>query len=260
MKTYKNIGLQKSESQQKGKARYVFDGCEYYVEEAAIKHYEKLGYNAVWTENDYWWMLMSLFFWDAIFAKVKGAVSAPVGTQYVEIGTDDERFESVFNNMIQMNGMPQDFFTPLFYKHRKELINNIIIDLLNSDLKAWLCDVHAKYYGKICRPIELWDKFSLEELLVAVNLLDKEKLIGILKRLISNFNENRAGLPDLIVYNENEFIFAEVKSKSDKISQKQRVWHSFLSDELGLNVEIFLVNHTERQIKRIMVTNSPAEK
>jgi len=57
--------------------------------------------------------------------------------------------------------------------------------------------------------------------------MNKTMLLGILERLISNFAENRSGLPDLIVYNNNELFFSEVKSERDRVSDKQMSWHLF---------------------------------
>ncbi|GAH51276.1 unnamed protein product, partial [marine sediment metagenome] len=85
-------------------------------------------------------------------------------------------------------------------------------------------------------------------------------LIGIIERLISNFTDNRSGLPDLIVYDDKSFFFSEVKSAKDKISEKQREWHDFLSKTLGSKVEIFLINHTDSQIKKIEALNTPKTK
>lgn len=62
MISYKNIELQRAGNQQKGKAKYTINGNEYFAEEVAINHYKSLGYKALWTENTYWWTLMSLFF------------------------------------------------------------------------------------------------------------------------------------------------------------------------------------------------------
>lgn len=53
MISYKNLELQKDETQRKGKVKYIIDGNSYFAEESAIKYYKDAGYNALWTENDY---------------------------------------------------------------------------------------------------------------------------------------------------------------------------------------------------------------
>jgi len=81
--------------------------------------------------------------------------------------------------------------------------------------------------------------------------MDKSVFLSILESLISNFSENRRGLPDLIVFNNYGLFFSEVKSEKDRVSEKQMEWHKFLSEKMKLRVEIFLINHTERKINNL---------
>jgi hypothetical protein len=257
MITFKNVEVEKVSTPQGGKAKYILNGKEYFAEEVAINHYKSLGYEALWTENTYWWMLMSLLFWDVIFAKVRGAVSVSVSGVQVEVSPDEENFEDLFQQTIRLNGIPSDFFTPEFYGRRKELIRNKLQELLNSNIEQRLIESYKQNYGKYCRPIENWDKFKLEDLLIAVRKVEKEKLLKILERLITDFTNNRAGMADLIANSDKDFFFAEVKSESDKISERQKEWHEFLSTVLKFRVEIFLINHTKKQIKRIEKSYTP---
>lgn len=260
MLSQRSLELQKVDIQQKGKAKYVIDGEEYFAEEAAIKTYEDLGYNALWAENTYWWTIMALLFWDVIFAKVRGAVVFASGGDEIDVDPGDARFKQLFDFTVKTNGMPVDFFTPKFYERRKSLIKNRIQELRSNSIEHLLSEAYKSNYGKTCRPIEDWSKYSLDELLVATQQLDSDKLLKLLERLIDNFSDNRAGLPDLIVYRDDDFFFAEVKSERDKVSEKQKEWHSFLSEELGLNIELCLINHTAAQIKKMASSNKVTSK
>ena len=260
MIAYKNIEFQRLENQKKNKAKYNIKGNEYFAEEAAINYYESLGYKAIWAENVYWWTLMSLFLWDVIFAKIKGSVSIVIDGVQTELDPAYEEFEQLFNQTIQMNGMPHDFFTPEFYERRESLIKNKIQELQHSNLEQKLKESFEQNRGKNCRAIENWDKYKIDELLISVQRLDKEKIIKILERLISDFCNNRAGLPDLIIYDDKDLFFSEVKSEKDKISEKQKNWHDFLSTTLKLKVEIFLINHTNDQLKHVKTYYTPISK
>jgi len=245
MISYKTLDLEKDVSQRKGKSKYIIDGNIYFAEEAAIKYYEDLGYDALWAENDYWWTLMSLLFWDIIFARVKGAVTEISNGMEMPLDPSDPNFNDAFEFIIKMNGMPHDFFTPNFYQTRKYLIDNKYLELRNTDLKQEIIESYNRNYGKYCRPIENWDKFSLEQLLIPINKLDNEKFLKILYRLIYNFDQ---------------LFFSEVKSENDRVSNKQKGWHSFLSEELGINVDLFLINHTNNKIKRLKKSYKPGSK
>ena len=206
-----NVDVQKAENQTKGKVKYLFENNELFVEELAMKYYENMGYHALWTENYYWWFLMALIFWDEIFAPIKG----------------------VFNPMplySRMNDIPNDFFKPEFYQKRKNLINNRLMKLQNSDLTSEISQSYNENYGKCCRPIEDWNRYNLNELLIPSRIMDKNAFLGILTRLITNFINKRSGLPDLIVFNDDQLFFSEVKSEKDKISDNQREWHQFLAE------------------------------
>jgi hypothetical protein len=219
-----------------------------------------LGYHAIWAENDYWWEIMALLFWEIIFARIPGAVTEIYNGIEIEVDPNDKTFDQKYNFMLEISGMPNDFFTPEFYQRRKNLIDNRIMELKNGDLEKTISESFKRNYGKTCRPIERWDKFSLEQLLIPINKISNELCLKILERLLYNFSYNRSGLPDLIVYNGNELFFSEVKSDNDRVSEKQREWHSFLSDELKLRVELFLINHSDNKIKRLKSSYENASK
>ena len=222
----------KEENLKRGKSKYLFDEGSLFAEELAIKYYENLGYNAAWTENYYWWYLMALLFWDEIFTPITGVFNG-------------------FELHGRMNDMPMDFFKPEFYQKRKNLINNKIMRLKSSNLELEVSKSYNKNFGKCCRPIEDWNRYTLNELLVPTKVMNKNTFLDILTRLISNFNVNRSGLPDLIVYNDEELFFSEVKSENDRVSDNQQKWHQFLAEKMKLKVDLFLINHSDRKIKNI---------
>jgi hypothetical protein len=46
----------------------------------------------------------------------------------------------------------------------------------------------------------------------------------MLRYLVEDYWGRRSGWPDLIVFRENEFFFAEVKSATDKLGRSQQRW------------------------------------
>jgi len=252
MKTYKKYDAQEIHPGGKGKTKYLYEGTEVFVEELAMKVYLSEGYKVQWTENEFWWEIMSLLFWDVIFAKVRGAVSVRQSEYNYELDPDDDEFDSYFEQtVIQMNGMPHDFFSDDFYNRRKQIILNRINELNASDIVAKLVISYDKNKGKICRPIENWNKYSKDNLIEPFQYIDKKNILEICHRLLKNFNSYRSGLPDLLVYSDSDCFFAEVKSKNDRLSESQVNWHNFLSENLDLKVELFLVNHSDRQVSNL---------
>ena len=249
---YKKIEVQEIPSEGKGRIQYLFEGNSLIAEEVAIKYYQMEGYKVQWTENDFWWKIMSLLFWEVIFAKIKGAVIVTKSGYDYEIDPDDEEYDKYFNmSVLQMNGMPSDFFTNEFYTRRKQIIANRIKELKDSDIISKLQYSYESNYGKKCRPIENWNKYSLQNLSEPLTYIDKNIVIEICHRLLKNFTAYRSGFPDLFVYSEKEVLFVEVKSKDDRISESQINWHNFISENLNLKLVLFLINHTDRQISNL---------
>ncbi len=257
MKTIKKQEAIEIPSIGKGKTKYNYEGTEVFVEELAMQVYRKEGFKALWVENDFWWEIMSLLFWDIIFAKVRGAVSIRQSGYNYELDPNDEDYDSYFEKtVIQMNGMPHDFFTEYFYDNRKQIIKNRLNELDASDIVSKLANAYDKNKGKNCRPIENWNKYSREDLIDAILHIDKNTVLEICHRLLKNFNAYRSGLPDLIIYSETEYFFVEVKSKNDRLSESQINWHNFISENLNLKIELCLVNHTDKQVNNLLGNNS----
>ena len=57
-----------------------------------------------------------------------------------------------------------------------------------------------------------------------IDILPSVSVIEMLRYLIEDYWGRRAGWPDLLVYRDNEFFFAEVKSLNDKLGKSQERW------------------------------------
>jgi len=248
MENYKITTIQREKVSNKGKAKFLgFSGQPLFVEQVALEDYEKRGYVGLWSANEFWWAIMTLLFWDVIYAPVKGAVSFAINgsDQRIEPNPDELSFNKSFLPMIHINGMPADFYTPNFYKNRKSLFERKIHELNKSIIPSVLEKSHKIHYGLNCRPIEKWDRFTLEQLQFGINSFSKEQLIKLMQYLMEDFTYRRKGLPDLFLHNEEGPLFVEVKAK-DKLSIEQESWLRYIKDELGIQTEVCVVNETTR--------------
>jgi len=238
--SFKNIEV--PEIKTNGKSKYDYKSKELFVEEVALDYYENKGYNCLFTENHYWWFIYALLFWDIIFMKTDTCTQVPMNHQ---------DFEKLYQFTVDINGMPLDFFKETFYKTRRNAIQNRLNELKNLNLNDEIETAYNKHYGKNCRPIEDWNKYSLKELLLATNYASNEQIVIIMQRLIENFSENRRGLPDLTLFKNMKTFFVEVKSKKDTLSPEQIQWHEYLVKNANMPVIIFTVNKSDRQIKNL---------
>jgi len=243
---YINLKAEKVTAGQKGKAQYKVSGQAVSVERAAMLHYKKNGYQVIFSENDYWWHLMGLLFWDVIFAKVKGAVRARGTEGYAPVHS--KWFADYFDLTIKTNGMPADFFSTSFYQNRKTLIKKRIGELENKDLSNEIHKNYKNHFGKNFRLIENWSRYSPEELSVAARLPSASTLLRIIERLLEDVSGNRSGLPDLLVYDDHTIFFAEVKGDNDRLTKNQLEWMDFLKT-LDVSVQACFINKTDKQIE-----------
>ena len=128
-------------------------------------------------------------------------------------------------------------------------INNLIITSYFENLRWTIMEMGIEHYMKY--GCGLRDNFTVDDLIVANTYLNKEQLKLIFERMGDDFKYYAYGLPDLIVYNDKEFIFVEVKSKMDVPSFRQIQWHKFLTEVVGINVVLFMINKTGREIRNI---------
>lgn len=213
-----------------GKARYRGRiGRRVTIEQLALEHYAGLGYAGAWTENEYWWAIMSLLFWDVIFARIPGAF-APVPS-----GVPDK-----------WQDMPRDLGFPEFYRRRAKLIQKRTRELTqprwfgmhNPDIEAELRSSFRRHRDMPCRLLD-WSRYpDVEPLVMAVRVLDPDQLMRILHRLLSDIGRNRSGLPDLFMASAHGPLFVEVKSEKERVADHQLEWLFYLRGEVGIPVEL----------------------
>jgi Tfp pilus assembly protein PilF len=213
-----------------GKAFYTGPGAvPLTIEELALEHYRVLGWTGEWTENEYWWAIMALLFWDVIFARVPGVFSPSLGG-----------FPSA------MQDMPRDLFTTDFYPRREKLIEKRIVELTRprmfgltkTNIEAELRSAFSRHKGEPCRPID-WARLpDVDTLITATRVLTDQQLTKILRHLLENFSDNRRGLPDLFLAQHEKALFVEVKSEREQVRQHQIDWMLYLRNKVGVDVEI----------------------
>ena len=247
-----SVQMEKRSSDNKKKL-YEIDGELFTAENAIIRYFSKKGFQGIWAENKYWWIILCVLFWDQIFARISGAVGIVGESGIDEPEPGSQEFERLFDYVIESNGMPVDFFMESFYGNRRSIIENRIEELKDIDLKGEFISNYRLHYGSKCRPIEDWDAFSLDQIVIVFKYLSNAQVLKILHRLITNFKKNRAGLPDLIVFNDSCLKFVEVKSENDKLIDRQIEWHKYIASETGIDVEIILINADNDKVNRTSV-------
>ena len=209
--------------------REIYDNSS--IEDFAINFYKENGYEACFAENNYW-IILFLIFYDYESFILNSSIYESVSTNFL-INDHAYKFKDI--DFTSINNI-------------KNLNNHIIEAYVRNIIQTTSVNVwnHIK-----SNPCSLRDNFTIGDFLVASSHLTKDQLILIFERMCDDFKYYTSGLPDLIVYNEYEFFFVEVKSKNDKPSFKQIQWHKYLVEVVGIDVVIFNVDKTNVEINNI---------
>ena len=202
------------------------------VEDFVIKYYNNNGYNAFFAENNYWIVLFLILYFDQEFIEL----SFPVEQAFITAIHNDERIARM--ERMDINSIDN---IPNLINHVSEVyIKNLSHFQEVKEVVGW--DNSIKGLEKF---------FSLDQLTVPFYHLTNEQLKIIFKRMADSFKHYTSGFPDLIVFNNDEFFFVEVKSKGDIPSFKQMQWHKFLSEVVGIDVVLFMIDKTNKQLEKI---------
>ena len=242
--SFKQIFIEKNYfDKSKEKSVFWYDDLGLLAEEVAINFYKKLGYNAIWSENNYWKTLSALLFWNIFNHKIENF------SFYTFLGMGLKHSKIFYEEMPKVDCKP--YSMDILFEDMYNQIKRIFNEMNKENQYQKVNEAYENNYGKEFYKYTIlddWDEFTLDELLIAPKYMNY-KFIPFLKKLINNYDQFHKGMPDLIVYNEKEFFFVEVKTKKDKIMSNQLKWHEFIATELDMKIELFLINKTDTQIK-----------
>ncbi|MCE7039926.1 VRR-NUC domain-containing protein [Dyadobacter sp. CY312] len=178
----------------------------YQVELGAIHYYRAQGYNAVFSENEPWRMLFGLLFWDIIY---------------------DTNVKTIHN---PLQRVPSDFFLPDFYYNRSGQLSD---RMKEAQTREQIEEIVRKTYEEkfgITNVLVPWYEDGLAKVITLISWLSPEQIHKVLIEVAQNMRENTRGFPDLLVWNETEYAFIEIKSPTDHLSSRQLHWQHFFAE------------------------------
>jgi hypothetical protein len=185
------------------------------VEEYACRHFRSLGYSAVIVENKPIHVLFGVY--------MSPLIQDATDPDNRIVGFGDRRaFDAGMHGKLIWTRLPDDFGTRGYGVRRAEAIK--------KHLSAVMCEPRQRFDLWLGPSDDLrqylWAHRN-EQIQVArqlINILPAVAIIEILRYLIEDYWGRYAGWPDLLVYGDNEFFFAEVKSAGDKLGESQERW------------------------------------
>ncbi|HRL21711.1 MAG TPA: VRR-NUC domain-containing protein [Alcaligenes sp.] len=152
--------------------------------------------------------LLGLLCWEAIFAPLPGAFFHPYQSS------------------------PADWSSPDFVARRRPLFDQALALLDGPGYKECIRARWRDKQGMQC-PLLFWPALGENTLELALRCIPPQHLHAIFRRVLQDWRDNRAGLPDLIRFlpAQNWYELIEVKGPGDRLQDNQRRWLSYFEQQ-----------------------------
>ncbi|MGR5061457.1 VRR-NUC domain-containing protein [Photobacterium sp. DNB22_13_2] len=168
------------------------------VELDVCAYYQQQGWQAYFLENTLLCSLFGLALWDIIFSAQQGA----------------------FLNPFQRS--PKDMFSRSFYQKRQQQIERRLAELEAGEWQSWSDVFNTKQ--SISNDWVNWGMLTEAILHQAVSTIPVSALVAVFRRILFDPRNNRNGFPDLILFKDGHYCFAEVKGPGDTLQNNQIRW------------------------------------
>jgi hypothetical protein len=202
------------------------------VEEFASNYFNKKEFNVLEVESVPFHVLFGVFMYLVIEdpEDSKGRV--------VQFGSRNDLDKNTSQEGMVTTILPDDFGSKLFYERQKDLIEWHLSELDDID---WLFDYWLEYSANLRQYLWAHRKKDISTAKEVMSIIGLENLKKVLNYMAMDYWKNFCGWPDLLVYDEKEFFFVEVKSRNDKLSEDQKNWLIGNMKHMGFKAKIFKV-------------------
>lgn len=217
-----------------GRGVRILDGGDFYsAEEFVACHFRQLGYNVLFTESRPFHAIFGIF----MYLLIQDLEDPKVRM----IGFPDRRAEH--EGKLIWTFLPEDFGSHGYAIQRSSAIREHL-DFLphNKDALLWTFDYWIEYSSDLRQYLWAHDPEDVEKAKVIVSILPVDIIFKILEYLIEDYWGRYCGWPDLLVYDEKNFFFVEVKSSGDKLSEDQKKWIKNNASTLNLPFKLVKIH------------------
>lgn len=212
-------------------------GGECSVEAMCLSHYRTQGWKGYHSEGGILRTLFAYLFYDVLFLYIPNVFQTPYQT------------------------CPLDLHTDAFFPTRASEINHRMVAIANGDAAELIRGVHAAHAERRTCVVGLnWD-YELEDLVELAGCFPGEALAAVCKVMAQEYRQRGGGVPDLVLWRtrtddgeaghggKGECMFAEVKSRNDRLSDTQRLWIHVLT---GVGVRVALVSAVAGEAREVV--------
>ena len=223
------------------KAKVVHDGALVTVETYAEGIYNSLGYEVLFLESMPFHVIFSVFTWLVI------QDSTDKNVEMCSFGERSAYEKDKSKNPIWVP-LPSDFGTSAYAKRRSVQIEKHFKKITEGkEHLLWLFDYWLPYSEGLRQYLWAHRDEHISKARKVIEILDPLTTQKIVRYLLKAYWERYLGWPDLLVYNGHVYLFVEVKSSKDKLSEEQRHWIEGNQRELHLPFEVLKIHRTSAQ-------------
>lgn len=223
----------------------ILDGDRAYsAEEFAALHFERLGYKVLFTESVPFHALFGIFMWLLI------QDSGDPKVKVIAFG-DRVAFEQGVKGKLIWTLLPEDFGTPGYALRRAIAIKEHFTLLPEQKEELlWTFDYWVEPSADLRQYLWAHRPEDVTKAREIVSILPGDVTLRILKYLVADYWRRYCGWPDILVHNQDEFFFAEVKSSKDKLREDQKNWIRGNSAEICLPFKLIKI-HKKSVVERL---------
>jgi hypothetical protein len=223
------------------KANILYEGELYTVEGFSAQYYIQKGYTVLETESIPFHILFGILMWILI------QDPSDPHQQIVSFG-ERSTFEEGREIKEVWTHLPEDFGTPGYAQRREAAIDEHLASIPDEkeDL-VWLFDYWINPSEDFRQYLWAHRPQDIEKARKIIEILPIEVIRRILKYLVADYWKRYTGWPDLLVFNDTEYFFVEVKSSGDRLREDQKNW--IYGNTLELKLPFCLMKiHKTREI------------
>ena len=160
---------------------------------------------------------------------------------------DRNAFENGTEEKLISTFLPEDFGSSVYYQRRKEAIKTHLESIPeDKDELLWTFDYQIYHSNDFRQYLWAHRQSDIETAKRILNILPPMKIKHILEFLIQDYYHRYLGWPDMLVFRDEQFFFAEIKSSKDKLSVDQKDWIRKNTLYLKLPFKIYKIHKKEQ--------------
>ncbi len=226
------------------------------AEEFVERHLNDLGYNVLATESVPFHVIFGVFMWILI------QDPADRLNRLASFG-DRDAFDKGIEGKLISTFLPEDFGSSGYYKRRKAAIKAHLDSIPeDKDELYWTFDYWIEHSNDFRQYLWAHRPGDLETAKKILNILPPSVIKQILEFLMQDYYRRYLGWPDLLVYREEKYFFAEVKSSKDRLKEDQKNWIRNNARHLKLPFKIYKIHKISQidSVKNGQSANNGIEK